>query len=243
MTEFEDEAFVLSARAHGETGAIVHVLTEHHGVHAAHISGGASRRMKATLQPGGGVLFRYRARHADQLGQATLEPTGATPDLLDDPLGLTGLQCACVMTRAVLPEREPHPGAYLALSALMNALVLPEIWPAIYVRYEAGLLEELGFGLDLSACAVSGTRDDLVYVSPKSARAVSRAAGEPYHDKLLALPPFLLSSQGGLNPGDVEAGLILTGFFLERHVFHPRDKPLPDVRNRLTEALRAASIL
>ena len=243
MTEFEDEALVLDARVHGETGAIVHVLTERHGVFAAHVAGGASRRMKATLQPGAGVLFRFRARHADQLGQATLEPTGASPDLLDDPLGLVGLQCACVMTKAVLPEREPHPGAYLALSALMGAMAVPDIWPAVYVRYEAGLLEELGFGLDLSACAVTGERDDLVYVSPKSARAVSRTAGAPYRDKLLALPPFLLSSQGGLSPGDIAAGMELTGFFLERHVFHPHNKPLPDVRNRLAEALRAASIL
>ncbi len=129
------------------------------------------------LQAGSRVAIAYRARHADQLGAATLEAAGGSPDLLDDPLGLLGLQCACVMTQKVLPEREPHTGAYHGLSALLGAFAIPDIWPAIYVRYEAGLLEELGFGLDLAACAVTGGHDQLVYVSPKSGRAVSREAG------------------------------------------------------------------
>lgn len=237
--EFEDEAIVLGARLHGETGAIVHVLTQEHGVYAAHVPGGASRRIKPILQPGTPVVFTYRARNADQLGSATLEASGQGPDLLDDANGLLGLQCAATMTREVLPERERHEGAFHALNALLRSLVVPEIWPAIYVRYETGLLEELGYGLDLSACAVTGSRDDLVYVSPKSGRAVSRASGEPYRDKLLRLPPFLLSSQGGLSAGDIEDGLKLTGFFLERHVFHPHNRPLPEIRQRLSEALAA----
>jgi DNA repair protein RecO (recombination protein O) len=235
--EFEDNAIVLGARSHGETGAIVHVLTENHGVYAAHIAGGASRRIKPLLQPGAGVLFSYRARHSDQLGSATMEPAGLSPDLLDDPLGLLGLQCACAMTQKILPERDSQPGAYHALSALIGAFAFTDIWPAVYVRYEAGLLEALGFGLDLSACAVSGERDDLIYVSPKSGRAVGRAAGAPYKDKLLPLPGFMLSSQGGLAEGDVVRGLELTGFFLERHVFHPHNKPLPDIRLRLKDSL------
>ena len=235
--EFSDDAIVLGGRGHGETGAIVHVLTASHGVYAAHIAGGASRRLKAALQPGARVVFSYRARHADQLGSATLEIDGPTPDVLDDPLALVGLQCACAMTRAVLPEREAQPGAFHALGALIGVLDHEAIWPAIYVRYEAGLLDALGFGLDLTACAVTGERDALIYVSPKSGRAVSRAAGAEYHDKLLRLPGFMLSSQGGLNEGDVAAGLKLTGFFLERHVFHPHDKPLPDIRLRLAEVL------
>ena len=237
MQEFEDEAIVLSAKAHGESGAIVHVLTLMHGVYAAHIAGGASRRMKSALQPGATVQFRFRARHAEQLGAATVDPAGSGPDVLDDPVALLGLQSACLMTRQALAERQPHPGAYHALSALMGVMAWPDIWPAVYVRYEAGLLEEMGYGLDLGACAVTGSRDDLVYVSPKSARAVTRQAGAPYHDKLLPLPPFLLSSQGGLAAGDVRKGLDLTGFFLERHVFHPHNRPLPDVRSRLAEAL------
>ena len=235
--EFEDDAIVLSARSHGETGAIVHVLTESHGVYAAHIAGGASRRIKPLLQAGSNVAFSYRARHADQLGAATLEASGPSPDLLDEPLGLLGLQCACAMTQTVLPERESQPGAYHALSALIGLFAFEDIWPAVYVRYEAGLLEALGFGLDLSACAVTGERDELLYVSPKSGRAVGRTAGAPYKNKLLPLPGFMLSSQGGLAEGDILNGLELTGYFLERHVFHPHNKPLPDIRLRLKEAL------
>jgi DNA repair protein RecO (recombination protein O) len=235
--EFEDDAIVLSARSHGETGAIIHVLTESHGVYAAHIAGGASRRIKPLLQAGSSVAFAYRARHADQLGAATLEASGQSPDLLDAPLGLLGLQCACAMTQTVLPERDSQPGAYHALSGLIGLFAYRDIWPAVYVRYEAGLLEALGFGLDLSACAVSGERDDLIYVSPKSGRAVGRAAGEAYKDKLLRLPGFMLSSQGGLAEGDILNGLELTGFFLERHVFHPHNKPLPDIRLRLKDSL------
>lgn len=237
IMEFEDEAIVLAARSHGETGAIAHVLTENHGIYAAHIAGGASRRIKPLLQAGSSVAFSYRARNADQLGAATLEASGASPDLLDEPLGLLGLQCACIMTQKVLPERETHTGAYHALSALITLLAFEDIWPAIYVRYEAGLLESLGYGLDLSACAVTGEHDQLVYVSPKSGRAVSRKAGEAYKDKLLGLPGFMLSSQGGLEAGDIARGLELTGFFLERHVFHPHNKPLPDIRMRLKESL------
>ncbi|MGA9659763.1 MAG: DNA repair protein RecO [Asticcacaulis sp.] len=235
--EFEDDAIVLSARSHGETGAIVHVLTEHHGVQAAHIAGGASRRIKPLLQAGARVVFSYRARHADQLGAATLEASRGSPDLLDDPIGLLGLQCACVITQKALPEREPHPGAYHALSGLIDLFGFEDIWPVVYVRYEAGLLEVLGFGLDLKACAVSGSADDLIYVSPKSGRAVSRIAGEPYRDKLLALPGFMLSAQAGMPAADIIKGLDLTGFFLERYVFHPYNRPLPDIRNRLKAAL------
>lgn len=237
MIEFDDEAIVLGARLHGETGAVAHLLSESHGVWAAHVAGGASRRLKAALQPGARVQMQYQARNADHLGSARLEATAATPDLLDDPLALIGLQAACVMTRQVLPEREAHPGVYHALSALLGLMEMPEVWPAIYVRYEAGLLEAVGFGLDLSACAVTGGHDDLIFVSPKSGRAVSRAAGAPYRDKLLPLPGFMLSSQGGLGEGDIVNGLKLTGFFLERHVFHPHNQPLPEIRLRLADAL------
>ncbi|WP_031231234.1 DNA repair protein RecO [Asticcacaulis sp. YBE204] len=237
--QFEDDAFVLSARPHGETGAVVNVLTREHGRIAAHIAGGASRRMKPYLQPASHVRIAYRARTSEQLGSATIEPLdeGAS-QVFDDPVALLGVQCACVMTRAVLPEREAFPGAYHGFEALMNAFQVPAIWPYIYIRFEAGLLEAVGYGLDLTACAVTGERDDLVYVSPKSARAVSRNAGIPYADKLLALPQFLLSSQGGLSSDDLKKGFDLTGFFLERHIFHPLDRPLPEIRTRLIDAVR-----
>lgn len=241
--EFEDDAFVLSARAHGETGAVVELLTRGHGKYAAHVAGGASRKMKPFLQAGSAVIARFRARTADQLGSAALEPVGEGPSaLFDDPLALAGLSAAAAVAAGALPEREPHPGAFLAFQALCQAFTQPDIWPAVFVRYEAGLLEELGFGLDLSKCAATGALDDLIYVSPKTGRAVSRAAGEPYKDRLLALPPFLLSAQGRLAPGDVAAGLDLTAHFLEAFIFNPINRPLPPARlwlvDRLSEAGR-----
>ena len=242
--EWEDDAFVLSARPHGETGAIVELLTERHGRHAAHVSGGASRRMKPFLQAGARVLAHYRARVEGQLGSAMLEPVGEGPAaLFDDPLALSGLAAAAAVAAGALPEREPHPGAFLAFEALSNAFALTDIWPAVFVRFEAGLLQELGFGLDLSKCASTGAVDDLVWVSPRTGRAVSRAAGEPYADRLLVLPPFLLSSQGGLAQGDVRAGFDLTGHFLEQFVFGPLNRPLPPARVWLLEKLSDAGRL
>jgi len=241
--EFEDDAYVLSARPFGETGAIVELVTRLHGKYAAHVAGAASRRMKPFLQAGARVSLRYRARTSDQLGSASLEPVGEGPSaLFDDPLALAGLSAAAAVTAGALPEREPHPGAFLGLEAFIAALAQPDIWPAVYVRFEAGLLADLGFGLDLSRCAVTGSPDDLVYVSPRTGRAVSATAGDPYKDRLLALPPFLLSSQGGLGAGDIAAGLAITGHFLQRFVFAPLNRPLPPARlwlcDRLAEARR-----
>jgi DNA repair protein RecO (recombination protein O) len=242
--EFEDEAFVLSARAHGEAGAIVELLTARHGKYAAHVAGGASRRMKPFLQPGAQVTVRYRARVSDQLGSASLEPVGEGPAaLFDDGLALAGLAAAAAVAAGALPEREPHPGAFLAFEALTRALQHPDIWPAVFVRFEAGLLQELGFGLDLAKCAATGEVDDLIYVSPRTGRAVSRKAGEPYKDRLLKLPPFLLGAQAGLGPGDVGAGLALTGHFLEAFIFNPLNRPLPPARVWLAERLAQAGKL
>lgn len=236
--EWEDEAFVLSARTHGETGAIVDLLTERHGRFAAHVAGGASRRMKPFLQAGARVRAGYRARVSDQLGSAQLEPVGEGPSaLFDDPMALAGLAAAAAVAAGALPEREPHPGAFLAFEALSSAFALEDVWPAVFVRFEAGLLEELGFGLDLTKCASTGAVDDLVWVSPRTGRAVSRAAGEPYADRLLPLPGFLLSSQYGLGEGDVKAGFDLTGHFLQQNVFGPLNKPLPPARVWLLERL------
>jgi len=239
--EFEDDAFVLSARAHGETGAVVDLLTAGRGRYVAHVAGGASRRMRPFLQAGARVIVRYRARTSEQLGSAQLEPVGEGPSaLFDDALALAGLSAAAAVTQGALPEREAHPGAYLAFEALAASLAHEAVWPAVYVRFEAGLLEELGFGLDLSRCAVTGSTDDLVWVSPRSGRAVSRAAGAPYAERLLRLPPFLLSAQGGLAEGDVADGLALTGWFLEQRVFHAADRPLPPARVWLVDRLREA---
>ena len=242
--EFEDDAFVLSARAFGESGAIVDLLTGMHGRHAAHVAGGASRRMKPVLQAGVRVMVRYRSRTSEQLGSATLEALDDGPaGLFDDPTALAGMSAAAAVAAGALPEREPHPGAFLGFEALAQAFALAEVWPAVFVRFEAGLLDELGFGLDLSRCAATGAVDDLVWVSPKTGRAVSRAAGEPYKDRLLPLPRFLLSSQSGLDAGDVGAGLDLTGHFLEQFVFGPLNRPLPAARVWLIDRLREAGRL
>ena len=234
---------MLSARAHGEAGAIVELLTARNGKYAAHVAGGASRKMKPFLQAGARVALRYRARVSEQLGAATLEPVGEGPSaLFDDPLALAGIAAAAAIAAGALPEREPHPGAFLAFEALTGAFAHPDIWPAVFVRFEAGLLAELGFGLDLSKCAATGSTDDLIYVSPKTGRAVCRTAGEPYHERMLALPPFLLSAQGRLSPGDIGAGLNLTAYFLEAFIFGPMNRPLPPARlwllDRLSEAGR-----
>jgi DNA repair protein RecO (recombination protein O) len=242
--EFEDHAFVLSARPFGEAGAIVEALTAQHGKYAAHVAGGASRKMKPFLQPGAQVTLRYRARVSDQLGAATLEPVGEGPSsLFDDALALAGLSAAVAVAAGALPEREPHPGAYLAFEALVQALTHTDIWPAVFVRFEAGLLQDLGFGLDLSKCTVTGATDDLVYVSPRTGRAVSRGAGEAYKDKLLTLPPFMLSAQSGLAEGDVGAGLSVTAHFLETFIFNPMNRPMPPARLWLVDRLADAGRL
>lgn len=238
--DFTEEAFVLSARSHGDTGVIVDLLTQTHGRRAAYVAGGASRKVKPFLQPGARVVVDYRARTAEQLGAARLEPVGEGPSaLFDEPLALAGLAAAAAVVQGALPEREPHPGVFLAFEALVSALALAQVWPAVFVRFEAGLLEDLGFGMDLSHCAATGTSDDLIYVSPRTGRAVSREAGAPYADKLLTLPPFMLGAQAGLGAGDIRAGFALTGHFLEQFVFHPQDRPLPPARDRLVEKLSA----
>jgi DNA repair protein RecO (recombination protein O) len=242
--EFEDEGFVLAARPHGEAGAIAEILTARHGRWVAHVAGGASRRLRPILQPGSRVRMSYRARVADQLGSARLEGEGeGASALFDDPLALAGLAAAAAVVAGALPEREPHDGAFFAMEALVAALIRPEIWPAVLVRFEMGLLQELGFGINLSRCAVTGSTDDLVWVSPRTGRAVSAGAGEPYRDRLLPLPPFLLSAQGGLGPGDIGAGLTLTGHFLQDFVFAALNRPLPPARARLIERLAEAGRL
>ena len=242
--EWEDDAYVLSARAYGETGAIVELLTEQYGRYAAHVAGGASRRLRAVLQPGAQVVARYRARTTEQLGTASLEPIGEGPSVLfDDPLALAGLAAAASVTVGALPEREPHPDVHAGFGALVQAFAMTELWPAVFVRFEAGLLDALGFGFDLSKCAATGVADDLIYVSPRTGRAVSRQAGKPYRQRLLKLPAFLLGAQAGLGPGDVGDGLTLTATFLEKHVFDPLNRPLPPARMWLVDKLRDADRL
>ena len=242
--EFEDDAFVLSARPFGETGAIVELVTRAHGKYAAHVAGAASRRMKPFLQAGARVTSATAPAPPTSWARRRWSRPGRGPR----PCSTTGWRwpgspSATAVAAGALPEREPHPGAFFGLEALIASLEAPDIWPAVYVRFEAGLLADLGFGLDLSKCAVTGSADDLIYVSPRTGRAVSAAAGEAYKDRLLALPPFLLSAQGGLGPGDIASGLAITGHFLERFVFAPLNRPLPPARLWLRDRLEEAGRL
>ncbi len=239
--EWRDEGVVLSVKSHGETSAIVELFTAEHGRHAGLVRGGASRRMKPVLQPGNSVSVTWRARLPEHLGNFTVDLDRARAGvLMDDPLSLAGLSGACAVVSA-LPEREGHKALYEAFVVLLDTLEELDIWPAVFVRFELGLLQELGFGLDLTKCAATGSTQELVYVSPKTGRAVCREAGEPYKKRLYRLPTFLIGGRvAAAAPEDIADGLRLTGHFLERHLFGPFHGRLPDARYRLVERLANA---
>ena len=234
--DWRDDGILLSMRPHGETSAIIEVMTSAHGRHAGVVRGGASRKMAATLQPGTGLTLEWRARLDDHIGSFTVEPVKSRAHLLSDRLALAGLMSACALLRAALPEREPHPALWSRTLGLMDALG-QEGWSATYLRWELCLLEEIGFGLDLSACAVTGATEGLAFVSPKTGRAVTAKGAGDWADRLLPLPPGL-EGDAALSPGDVLMGLKLTGFFLDRElrpVLH--DRPLPEARSRLVDLM------
>lgn len=238
MIEWRDEAVLLSTRRHGENALILTVLTRDRGRHAGLVRGGQSRKLKGALQVGNRIAIQWRARLEDQLGTISVEPVhGYAALLMDHPGKLLAMGAAVALVEAALPEREPHPDLFDSLDALMVALDGPT-WAETYARWEVGLLAELGFGLDLSACAATGVTEDLRYVSPKSGRAVSAEAGEPYRDKMLALPSFLIG-RGNAGPDALAAALTMTGYFLDRHVFDVMGKPVPDARTRLLDRFRA----
>ena len=235
--DWQGEAIILGVRKHGETSAILDVFSYDKGRHSGLVRGGISRKLRPVLQPGNTVLLEWRARMEDHLGYFTVEPVDLrAAQLLDDPLALSGLTAACSVARDVLPERQPFPHLYQAFGVLLDNLHDPEIWPAIMVRFELGLLEALGYGLDLKTCAASGRNDTLAYVSPRSGRAVSEAAGEPYRDKLFNLPRFLMG-EPQVTPQDVHEGLRMTGFFLESRILHDINRPLPEARTRMLQRL------
>ena len=229
--DWSDQGIVLSARPQGEGSAVATLLTRGHGRHAGMVMGGRSARQRGTLEPGTLVHVRWRGRLPEHLGHFTLEPVkGYAANFFDDAQALAALISACALVEAALPEREAHPALFDGLLALFELLESPA-WAESYVRWEIGLLAELGFGLDLDRCAVTGANDYLAYVSPRTGRAVSASVGEPYRDKLLRLPGFLIGLGGG-GPQEVREGLRLTGHFLERHVLNG---PLPPARARLSE--------
>jgi len=235
--DWTDDGIVLSARKHGETSAIVTLLTRDHGRHLGLVRGGNGKRARGILQPGNFVEAHWQARLAEHLGAYKCEMTEAfAAKVLRDPLKLSALSSACAVAEGALAEREPHRPVFEGLLALLGSFEQDD-WPSAYVKWELGLLGEVGFALDLSACAKTGQNDQLAYVSPKSGRAVSMAAGEPYKTKLLALPQFLLRPGEGGSAAEVMEGLKLTGYFLAKNVFLHAGKRLPASRDRLTERL------
>jgi len=240
--DWSDDAIVLGLRHHGEHAAILDALTREHGRHLGLIRGATSKRLKGALEPGNLLTAHWRARLDEHLGTFTIELAQArAAQFFADGLKLSVLVAACAVAATTLPEREKHARAFEALSHLLDSLAEEPAMSGVanYVRFEAVLLEDLGFGLDLESCAATGARYDLTHVSPKSGRAVSSGSAAPYRDKLFALPPFLLDQAAHPTPKDLADGLALTGFFLGRSVLEPHGVAMPPARARLIERLAA----
>ncbi|WP_120495441.1 DNA repair protein RecO [Kiloniella sp. EL199] len=234
MIHWEDEGVLLSARPFGENDIIVQVLTREHGRHAGLVRGGQSIKKRSTYEPGNHLHVRWGGRLAEHLGHYDAEVLdNISGRLFDEPGRLAALLSAAAICEQSVPEREENSSFYEGFLVLLEHLE-SDFWGEIYVRWELAQLSALGFGIDLSACAGGGSNDQLAYISPKSGRAVSLAIGEPYKDKLFPLPLFLLGREGG-GAVEVYQGLKISGYFLERHLFHPHDKTLPSVRDRLVE--------
>lgn len=238
--EWHDEGIVLATRKHGETSAILEVMTERHGRHLGLVRGGRSRRMQPVLQTGNRVELSWRARLDEHLGSFLVEPLAMNAALLmASRPAVHGLQMLASHLR-LLPERDPHPAVYETLNIIIGHLDDSASAAELIVRFELLLLEELGFGLELSTCAATGRHNDLAYVSPKSAQAVSRDAGQPWAQRLLDLPAFLVAQPAmRADWPALETAFRLTGYFLNRHVYEPRGVGDSDARNAFINAVRS----
>jgi len=233
--QWTDDGIIIGTRRHGETSLIVELMTPAHGRHLGLVRGGRSRRLQPILQPGNSVSATWRARLDEHLGHYTIEATTQrAARLIEGPAGLYGIQALAALLR-LLPERDPHPQLYDGLEAILDFLDDPLIAGGLIVRFELKLLDDLGFGLDLDRCAATGAFDDLIYVSPKSGRAVSRSAAAPYRDRLLPLPAFLKAAPTANRPpaADLADAFRLTGYFLARHVYEPRGLAPSEARTSL----------
>jgi len=239
--QWSDRAIILSVRRLGENSAVIHLLTPEHGMYAGVDRSAFSKRKRGIYQPGNIVDAHWQARLPEHLGMLSCELTQAvTAHLLDDRRKLAALTSAMLLAEKMLSEREAQPQVYAYMDALIQALCGSSDWLADYVRLEYALLSHTGFGLDLERCAATGQAHDLMYVSPKSGRAVSREAGKPYHSRLLTLPPFLLREvdEVAADMAQILDGLRLCGYFLETRVFAPRGIPVPAVRARFVKVLQ-----
>jgi len=237
--EWRDAGIVLGLRRHGENAVVLEMMTRAHGRHLGVVRNGRSRTMQPVLQPGNHVDALWRARLEEHLGEWKIEPVDLrAATYMHSSVALYGLNHLAQLTR-LLPERDPHPAIFESLAVIGENLTEAPLAAPLLIRYELAILAELGFGLDLSECAATGGQEELVYVSPKSGRAVSRVAGEPWRDRLFRLPAFLAGSLVSVPDwAEIEAGFALTAYFLERHVYGPRGLPPPEARGAFIAALR-----
>ena len=239
MPDWQDEGIILSNRPYAELHSITTILTKSHGRHAGLVNAGQSSKLRSMLQPGSLVYAQWRARLDEHLGTFKLEPSkNYFALMMDAPLRLSALSSMCSLLESSLPEREPQPILWQATKALLQILSFSEKendWLQFFIKWELGLLQELGYALKLETCGVTGSRDQLAYVSPKSGSAISKSAAGIYADRLLVLPMCL----GGHLKIDNElaAGIKITGHFLQKHIFNPIDKKLPASRRRLANML------
>ncbi|MDQ2095877.1 DNA repair protein RecO [Rhodalgimonas zhirmunskyi] len=231
--EWRDHGILLNVRRHGESSAIIDVFTESHGRHAGVVRGGASRKIAPVLQPGAQLDLAWRARLEDHIGTFQVEPVRSrAAAALGSRLALAGLNAVVALTLFCLPEREVHGALYTRTEQLLDLLGQDELWPLAYLRWEQALLEDMGYGLDLSSCAVTGVREGLAYVSPKTGRAVSTGGAGEWASRLLPLPEVMLG-QGDASANEIAQGFDLTGFFLRQKLAAELvHKPLPEARDR-----------
>ncbi|MDP5218142.1 DNA repair protein RecO [Ruegeria sp. 2205SS24-7] len=235
--DWRDHGILLTSRRHGETAAIIEVFTESHGRHAGVVRGGTSRKVAPVLQPGAQLDVLWRARLEEHIGSFQVEPLRSrAAAAFSGRLALAGLNAVVALLSFCLPEREAHPALYTRTEQLLDLLGQDEIWPLAYLRWEMALLDELGFGLDLTTCAVTGAREGLIYVSPKSGRAVTAEGAGDWADRMLPLPPCL-RGEGPAPDAEIAQAFATTGYFLENHLARGLGhKPLPEARARFIEA-------
>ena len=239
MIEWRDEGALIRVRKHGESSAIIEVFTPSRGLTAGIVRGGTSRKIAPTLQPGAQLDVTWKARLEDHLGSFTVEPIRSrTAQVMQDRLALAGLNAVTGLLSFLLPDREAHAQLYARTIQLLDLLGQNDVWPLAYLQWEVALMDEMGFGMDLSACAVSGLNDDLFYVSPRTGRAVSRLAAGEWADRLLPLPHVLLG-KGDADLNEIVLALRTTGHFLNNHLAKSLGNlPIPEARQRLIDVMK-----